>query len=56
MEAEFERLSIEYVSSQTRDTIRESQVSSLCSSRRSSMTASNASTGDAGDPLLRFLL
>ena len=58
MEAEFERLSIEYVSPQTRDSIRESQASSsLCSSRRSSMTASNASNGgDAGDaPLLRFL-
>ena len=59
MEAEFERLQIEYTSPQTRDSIRES-ASSLCSdfSRRSSMTSnvsnSNAD-GDGDAPLLRFL-
>ena len=58
MEAEFERLQIEYTSPQTRDSIRES-ASSLCSSRRSSMTSmtSNVSNmdGDGDAPLLRFL-
>jgi serine/threonine protein kinase len=61
MEAEFERLQLEYTSPQTRDSIRES-ASSLCSdfSRRSSMRdslTSNVSNvdGDADAPLLRFL-
>ena len=65
MEAEFERLQLEYTSPQTRDSIRES-ASSLCSdfSRRSSLRSSvlsNSSVsnsnadGDGDAPLLRFL-